>query len=192
MLFGDVEKLIDAFDQFVFTQDTGTKPSDIENKVTVSAFARRRLAVVMVRLKMAETVADVSVRGYWPPRTSVILLNCLCPCPFYPIHQAVRTIEQGHVRVGPNPISDPAMMVTRNMEDFITWVDGSSRKRTIMKYNDEVSEMARSPKLEAYETDYMLAIIHSWMTLTCCRGVFLTISGLSNCCTSIKCCICDA
>jgi len=31
------------------------------------------------------------------------------------------------------------MMVTRNMEDFITWVDGSSRKRTIMKYNDEVS-----------------------------------------------------
>lgn len=41
--------------------DTGTKPSDVENKVTVSAFARRRLAVVMVRLKMAETVADVSV-----------------------------------------------------------------------------------------------------------------------------------
>ena len=53
--------------------------------------------------------------------------------------QAVRTIEQGHVRIGPSPITDPAMMVTRNMEDFITWVDGSSRKRTIMKYNDEVS-----------------------------------------------------
>lgn len=127
----------------MFTQDTGTKPSDIENKVTVSAFARRRLAVVMVRLKMAETVADVSVRGDWSLRTSVISLNCLCPCPFYPFHQAVRTIEQGHVRVGPNPITDPAMMVTRNMEDFITWVDGSSRKRTIMKYNDEVSEIAR-------------------------------------------------
>ena len=42
------------------SEDTGTKPSDVENKVTVSAFARRRLAVVMVRLKMAETVADVS------------------------------------------------------------------------------------------------------------------------------------
>jgi len=35
----------------------------VENKVTVSAFARRRLAVVMTRLKMAETVSDVSVRG---------------------------------------------------------------------------------------------------------------------------------
>jgi len=53
--------------------------------------------------------------------------------------QAVRTIEQGHIRVGPTPITDPAMMITRNMEDFITWVDGSSRKRTIAKYNDEVS-----------------------------------------------------
>lgn len=43
--------------------DTGSKPSDIENKVTVSAFARRRLAVVMVRLKMAESVSDVSPRS---------------------------------------------------------------------------------------------------------------------------------
>jgi hypothetical protein len=24
------------------------------------------------------------------------------------------------------------------MEDFVTWVDTSARKRTIMKYNDEV------------------------------------------------------
>lgn len=39
--------------------DTGAKPSDIENKVTVSAICRRRLAVVATRLKMAETVSDV-------------------------------------------------------------------------------------------------------------------------------------
>jgi len=31
------------------------------------------------------------------------------------------------------------MLVTRHMEDFVTWVDTSARKRTIMKYNDEVS-----------------------------------------------------
>jgi hypothetical protein len=41
-------------------QDTGAKPSDIENKVTVSSIARRRLAVVATRLKLAETVSDVS------------------------------------------------------------------------------------------------------------------------------------
>lgn len=53
--------------------------------------------------------------------------------------QAVRTIEQGHIRVGPTPVTDPAMLVNRSLEDFVTWVDTSARKRTIMKYNDEVS-----------------------------------------------------
>lgn len=32
------------------------KLSDVERKVTVSAFCRRRLGVVMTRLRMAETV----------------------------------------------------------------------------------------------------------------------------------------
>jgi hypothetical protein len=32
------------------------------------------------------------------------------------------------------------MLVTRQLEDFITWVDTSAKKRTIMKYNDEVSD----------------------------------------------------
>lgn len=59
----------------------------------------------------------------------------------------MRTIEQGHVRVGPTPVTDPAMLVTRHMEDFVTWVDTSARKRTIMKYNDEVS--LSSPSLES-------------------------------------------
>jgi len=31
------------------------------------------------------------------------------------------------------------MLVNRSLEDFVTWVDTSARKRTIMKYNDEVS-----------------------------------------------------
>lgn len=54
--------------------------------------------------------------------------------------QAVRTIEQGHIRVGPSPVTDPAMLITRHMEDFVTWVDTSARKKTIMKYNDEVGD----------------------------------------------------
>ncbi|KAG2241122.1 hypothetical protein Bca52824_090409 [Brassica carinata] len=35
--------------------------------------------------------------------------------------EAVAYIEQGHIRVGPDTITDPAFLVTRNMEDFITW-----------------------------------------------------------------------
>ena len=64
------------------------------------------------------------------------------------------------------------MMVTRNMEDFITWVDGSSRKRTIAKYNDEVSR----PFLSFRESIFAHMLIRnfafslanlSWTTLTC-------------------------
>lgn len=36
-----------------------SKLSDVENKLTVAAFCRRRLGVVMTRLKMAETVSAV-------------------------------------------------------------------------------------------------------------------------------------
>lgn len=91
--------------------DTGAKMSDIMEKLNVSAFCRRRLPVVMVRLKMSESVS-----------------------------QAVKYVEQGNVRVGPDTISDPAFMVTRNMEDFVTWLDTSHIKRTIARYNDELDD----------------------------------------------------
>jgi len=80
-------------------------------KLTVSAFCRRRLSIVMLRLRMAETVKE-----------------------------AVTLIEQGHIRVGPTNISDPAYLVTRNMEDFITWVDSSKIKKKIMTYNDKLDD----------------------------------------------------
>lgn len=79
--------------------------------LTVSSFCRRRLPVVMVRLKMAENLKE-----------------------------AVTFIEQGHIRVGPNVITDPAFLVTRTFEDYVTWVDSSKIKRTIMKYNDKLDD----------------------------------------------------
>jgi U3 small nucleolar ribonucleoprotein protein IMP3 len=79
--------------------------------LTVSSFCRRRLPIVMIRLKMAENIKE-----------------------------AVTFIEQGHVRVGPHVITDPAFLVTRTFEDYITWVDSSKIKRTIMKYNDKLDD----------------------------------------------------
>ncbi|PWZ18466.1 U3 small nucleolar ribonucleoprotein IMP3 [Zea mays] len=72
---------------------------------------RRRLATVMVKLKFAEHLKE-----------------------------AVTYIEQGHVRVGPDAVTDPAFLVTRNMEDFITWVDSSKIKRKVMEYNDALDD----------------------------------------------------
>lgn len=80
-------------------------------KLSTSTFCRRRLAVVMVRLKMSETLREA--------------------CTF---------IEQGHVRVGPETVTDPAHHVTRDMEDYVTWVDTSKIKRKIMKYNDKLDD----------------------------------------------------
>ena len=65
----------------------------------------------MVRLKMAETVKE-----------------------------AVTMVEQGHIRVGPDTVTDPAFLVNRTMEDFVTWIDNSAYKRKIMRYNDKLDD----------------------------------------------------
>lgn len=38
-------------------------------------------------------------------------------------YSSVKYVKHGHVRIGPNVISDPAFLVTRNHEDFITWTE---------------------------------------------------------------------
>ncbi|CAD7082544.1 unnamed protein product [Hermetia illucens] len=82
---------------------------DLENanKVSASSFCRRRLPVVMVRQKLSQN-----------------------------IKQATELIEQGHVRVGPEMIKDPAFIVSRNLEDFVTWVDSSAIKKHVLEYNN--------------------------------------------------------
>lgn len=52
--------------------------------------------------------------------------------------EATKYIEQGHVRVGPEVVKDPAFLVNRSLEDFVTWVDGSAIRRHVMEYNDMV------------------------------------------------------
>jgi U3 small nucleolar ribonucleoprotein protein IMP3 len=42
--------------------------------------------------------------------------------------------------VGTNVITDTAYLVTRSMEDFVTWVDSSKVKRNILKYRDKLDD----------------------------------------------------
>ena len=77
-------------------------------KVNVAAFCRRRLPIIMQKLKMAETVKE-----------------------------AVMFIEQGHVRVGVETITDPAFHVNRTMEDHVTWVKQSNIRKKILSYNNQ-------------------------------------------------------
>jgi len=60
------------------------------NEVTASSFCRRRLPVVMVRSKMCGSV-----------------------------QMATKFVQQGHVRIGPEVVKDPAFLVTRYFLLFI-------------------------------------------------------------------------
>lgn len=55
------------------------------------------------------------------------------------IKNASDLIEQGHVRVGTDVVKDPAFLVSRTLEDFVTWVDGSKIRKHVMEYNNMVS-----------------------------------------------------
>lgn len=86
--------------------------SELPSLITVAALARRRLAVIMVsKLKMSETIKE-----------------------------ATTFIEQGHVRIGPETVLDAGCLITRPMEDFITWADGSKIKKKIAEYQGTVDD----------------------------------------------------
>ncbi|KAK2964896.1 putative U3 small nucleolar ribonucleoprotein IMP3 [Blattamonas nauphoetae] len=76
------------------------------DQIPASKFIRRRLPVVMVRLHMAEH-----------------------------LKHAVTLIEQGHIRVGLEVVTDPSFHVTRQQEDFITWSDGSIIRKKVKAFN---------------------------------------------------------
>ncbi|XP_062429216.1 U3 small nucleolar ribonucleoprotein protein IMP3 [Rhea pennata] len=77
-------------------------------RLSAAAFCRRRLPCLLLKLRMAQNLRD-----------------------------AVAFVEQGHVRVGPEVVTDPALLVTRAMEDFITWTDASRIRRKVLDYNEE-------------------------------------------------------
>ena len=84
---------------------------DVEKKVGASAFCRRRLAVVLFRNKYTESIKE-----------------------------AVTLIEQSQVKVGTDVIINPGFIVTRSMEDHITWADGSKIKRKIQEFSGKVDD----------------------------------------------------
>lgn len=55
------------------------------------------------------------------------------------IKNATELIDQGHVRVGTELVKDPAFLVSRTLEDFVTWVDGSAIRKHVLEYNNVVS-----------------------------------------------------
>lgn len=95
--------------------DMGVTPNQkslaVCERLSVTSFCKRRLSSIMVKAKYAEHLKE-----------------------------AVTYIEQGHIRVGPEVVTDPAFLVTRKMEDFVTWEDSSKIKRKVLQYNDKLDD----------------------------------------------------
>lgn len=68
--------------------------------ITVKAFCRRRLPVLIVQSGIFNG----------------------------PLSTAVKYVEHGHIRIGPKAVRDPAAFITPDQEDYITWDDKFKRK----------------------------------------------------------------
>ena len=82
-----------------------TNLSEVD-KVGVEAFCKRRISAVCVDLKLAA--------------------NCRIASQF---------IQQGHIRCGTQQIRDPAFLVSRGLEERITWVNTSKLKKHVDIFN---------------------------------------------------------
>jgi U3 small nucleolar ribonucleoprotein protein IMP3 len=87
-----------------------TKRLKKANSVNVKSFCRRRLPVLIVQSGMFDGS----------------------------IETASMYVTHGHVRVGPHIVRDPAFLVTKNQEDFLTWTDSFQKK--IQTYNNQVDD----------------------------------------------------
>ena len=81
------------------------------SKITVSAFCRRRLPVVLTVDKWVEN-----------------------------IREATQFIQQGHFQIGNQVVKDPNLIVGRTETDQIGWADNSAVFRKIQKFKNQVDD----------------------------------------------------
>eukprot|EP00923_Selenidium_pygospionis_P049292 GHVN01084937.1.p1 GENE.GHVN01084937.1~~GHVN01084937.1.p1 ORF type:complete len:101 (+),score=20.12 GHVN01084937.1:222-524(+) len=87
-----------------------TTLEDVE-ELAVARFCRRRLATVLKEKQFCQRIRD-----------------------------AVELAEQGHVRIGPTVVNNPALHVTPDMEDHLNWAEGSKVMRHVKTFNEDVDD----------------------------------------------------
>lgn len=84
---------------------------EVCSKVSVSAFCRRRFPVVLTVNKWCENIKE-----------------------------ATQLIEQGHFQCGNNSVTDPNTLLTRTMQDHISWADNSKLKKKIQTFKNQLDD----------------------------------------------------
>ena len=100
-------------------------------KLPVSSFCRRRLPIILQQLKFAETNKE-AVAFIEQGRNRIFV--------FKKKKKKKISLFFIDIRIGTDVTFDPCLLVTRTMEDHITWVDGSAIQKKIMKYKDKLDD----------------------------------------------------
>ena len=90
---------------------SSTQSLELVDELSTAAFCRRRLSTVLVEQKFVERISE-----------------------------AVRFVQQGHFAIGPNVVTDPAVLVPREMEDLIKWSEGSKIKKKLLEFNKQADD----------------------------------------------------
>lgn len=92
---------------------------------------------VISRNNSLESCSQVSVSAFCRRRFPVVLtVNKWCEN----IREATQLIEQGHFQCGNNSINDSNTLLTRTMEDHISWSDNSKMKRKIQQFKGQIDD----------------------------------------------------
>eukprot|EP01071_Lankesteria_metandrocarpae_P006129 Lankesteria_metandrocarpae@DN4250_c0_g1_i1.p3 len=85
--------------------------ADVDKEMSITAFCKRRLPLLLVNLKFSDHLDN-----------------------------AVTLVEHGHIRIGPEVVSNAGLHVTREMEDHIGWARGSEVHRHVQRFTDSVDD----------------------------------------------------
>lgn len=90
------------------------------------AITEKLYSLGLIKTKRIKKCLTVDVKAFCRRRLPVFIVQSGM---FHgPLSVAVKYIEHGHVRIGPQTVRDPAAFVTPDQEDYITWDDKFKRK----------------------------------------------------------------
>ena len=114
------------------------KPDDEYRIKKTSELLKRLYDLGLIKSKSSlKDIDEIGIAKFCRRRLSVILFrNKYCES----IKEGITYIEQGQVQLGTEVVYNPEMLITRTMEDHISWVANSKIKRKIDVYNDNVDD----------------------------------------------------
>lgn len=103
---------------------------DLKDEATkvrlTNAFVEKMYNMGLIKTKRIKKCLTIDVKAFCRRRLPVFIVQSGM---FQgPLSTAVKYVEHGHVRIGPQTVRDQATFVTLEQEDYITWDDKFKRK----------------------------------------------------------------